>query len=474
MTDFMKFYINGEWVNPAIPNSLDVINPATEEAFTQISLGSKADVDKAVAAAKAAFPAFSKWSVEERIALFERIIELYESRLEEVAQSITAEMGAPITLSRNDQAAVGTSHFKSTLKALKSFEFEKDQDGAILRYEPIGVCGLITPWNWPMNQVGAKVAPALATGCTVVLKPSEVAPLDAMILAEVMDEAGVPAGVFNLVNGYGPEVGEAMSAHPDIHLMSFTGSTRGGIAVAKASADSVKRVAQELGGKSPNIILRDADIEQAVYDGVIFCMNNSGQSCNAPTRMLVPNESMDIAMEAAKRAAESLKVGDPLDETTDLGPVVSEVQFEKIQGLIQKGIDEGATLVTGGTGRPDDLSKGYYVKVTVFANVNNDMTIAREEIFGPVIALLGYDSEEEAIAIANDTEYGLAGYVCSNNLEHARDVANQIRAGQIKINLKSGGQKVPFGGYKQSGNGRENGIWAFHDYLEIKAITGGY
>lgn len=474
MTDFMKFYINGEWVDPAIPNSLDVINPATEEAFTQISLGSKADVDKAVSAAKAAFPAFSKWSVEERIALFERIIELYESRLEEVAQSITAEMGAPITLSRNDQAAVGTSHFKSTLKALKSFEFEKDQDGAILRYEPIGVCGLITPWNWPMNQVGAKVAPALATGCTVVLKPSEVAPLDAMILAEVMDEAGVPAGVFNLVNGNGPEVGEAMSAHPDIHLMSFTGSTRGGIAVAKASADSVKRVAQELGGKSPNIILRDADIEQAVYDGVIFCMNNSGQSCNAPTRMLVPNESMDIAMDAAKRAAESLKVGDPLDETTDLGPVVSEVQFEKIQGLIQKGIDEGATLVTGGTGRPDDLSKGYYVKVTVFANVNNDMTIAREEIFGPVIALLGYDSEEEAIAIANDTEYGLAGYVCSNNLEHARDVANQIRAGQIKINLKSGGQKVPFGGYKQSGNGRENGIWAFHDYLEIKAITGGY
>ncbi|WDU60242.1 aldehyde dehydrogenase family protein [Pseudemcibacter aquimaris] len=470
--DYLKFYINGEWVDPVTPNTADVINPATEEAFTKISMGSKADVDKAVAAAKAAFPVFSKWSVEERIALLERIIELYESRLEEVAQAITAEMGAPITLSREDQAAVGTSHFQATLDALKNFEFEKEDDGAILRYEPIGVCGLITPWNWPMNQVGAKVAPAIAAGCTVVLKPSEIAPLDAMILADIMEEAGLPAGVFNLVNGYGPEVGEAMSSHPDIHMMSFTGSTRGGIAVAKASADSVKRVAQELGGKSPNIILRDADIAQAVYDGVIFCMDNSGQSCNAPTRMLVPNESMDIAIEAARKAAESLKVGDPLDETTDLGPVVSDVQFEKIQGLIQKGIDEGATLVTGGTRRPDHLSKGYYVKVTVFANVNNDMSIAREEIFGPVIALLGYDTEEEAIDIANDTEYGLAGYISSNDMDHARDVAKQIRAGQIKINLKSGGQKVPFGGYKQSGNGRENGVWGFHDYLEIKAITG--
>jgi aldehyde dehydrogenase (NAD+) len=323
-----------------------------------------------------------------------------------------------------------------------------------------------------MNQVAVKVAPALAAGCTIILKPSEIAPLDAIILAEILHEADVPAGVFNLINGNGPDVGEAMSNHPNIHMMSFTGSTRGGIAVAKASANTVKRVSQELGGKSANIILRDIDIAKAVHDGVIYCMDNSGQSCNAPTRMLVPNESMDIAIDAARKAAESLKIGDPSDTSTDLGPVVSDVQFDKIQGLIQKGIDEGATLVTGGTGRPDHLEKGYFVKVTVFANANNDMTISREEIFGPVITLIGYDTEEEAIEIANDTDYGLAGYVSSDDLDHAKDVATQIRAGQVIVNYKSGTSDTPFGGYKQSGNGREKGAWGLHDYLEVKAITG--
>ncbi|MCP5381665.1 MAG: aldehyde dehydrogenase family protein [Kordiimonadaceae bacterium] len=472
MKQYLKFYINGEWVDPEVPNVCDVINPATESAFAQISLGTAKDVDKAVAAAKAAFPKYAKWTVEQRIALLEKIIDIYNKRRDEVALAISNEMGAPITLAKNDQSIVGTLHFESALRALKNFKFEEKQDNIIIRYEPIGVCGLITPWNWPMNQVAVKVAPALAAGCTVILKPSEIAPIDALILAEVLDEAGVPPGVFNLVNGIGPEVGEAMSAHPDIHMMSFTGSTRGGIAVARASANSVKRVSQELGGKSANIILRDANLEKAVADGVRICMNNSGQSCNAPTRMLVPNEYMDKAIQIARETAEKLIIGDPNDENTDLGPVVSKVQFDKIQGLIQKGIDEGATLVTGGTGRPDQLSKGYYVKATVFANANNNMTIAREEIFGPVITLIGYDTEEEAIEIANDTDYGLAGYVCSENLDHAQVIAQQIRAGQILVNYKSGGSDAPFGGYKHSGNGREKGVWGLHDYLEVKAISG--
>ena len=472
MQNNLKFYINGEWVNPTTPNQFDVINPATEEAFTQISLGSKEDVDKAVAATKEAFPSYSKWSVEARADLLQRVLDLYKIRHDEIAKAISLEMGAPIRMSKADQAAVGSSHFQSALDALKNFTFEKEDRGVILRHEPIGVCGLITPWNWPMNQVAVKVAPALAAGCTVVLKPSEIAPLDAMILAEILHEAGVPAGVFNLVNGNGPDVGEAMSSHPDIQMMSFTGSTRGGIAVARASADTVKRVSQELGGKSANIILRDADIAQAVFDGVIYCMDNSGQSCNAPTRMLVPNENMKIAIEAACRAAESLKIGDPADVSVDLGPVISDVQFNKIQGLIQKGINEGATLVAGGIGLPDHLNKGYFVKVTVFANANNSMTIAREEIFGPVITLIGYDTEEEAINIANDTDYGLAGYVSSGDMDHAKDVANQIRAGQVIVNYVGGNSDTPFGGYKQSGNGREKGVWGLHDYLEIKAITG--
>ncbi|MEE9229931.1 MAG: aldehyde dehydrogenase family protein, partial [Acidobacteriota bacterium] len=342
----------------------------------------------------------------------------------------------------------------------------------LLRHEPIGVCGMITPWNWPLNQIASKVGPALAAGCTMILKPSEIAPLNALVFAEILDEAKVPRGVFNLVNGYGVTVGEAMSAHPGIDMMSFTGSTRGGIAVAKASADSVKRVGQELGGKSANIILRDTDICKAVAEGVDYCMNNSGQSCDAPTRMLVPREHMEVAIQAAREKANSTRIGDPASEESEIGPVVSDVQYEKIQRLIQSGIDEGATLVAGGTGRPDNLQKGYYVKPTVFANVTNDMTIAREEIFGPVICILGYDDEEEAIEIANDTDYGLAGYVCSDDIDHARRVAARIRAGQIAINYNDGSIDTPFGGYKQSGNGREKGVWGLREFLEVKAITG--
>jgi aldehyde dehydrogenase (NAD+) len=472
MKQYLKFYINGEWVDPITPKVLDVINPATEEVFTRISMGSKADVDLAVAAAKAAFESYSLWSVQQRIELLEKIIALYEKRKLDVADAISHEMGAPIVQAQKWHAPLGTIHFKSALDALKKFEFETISNKTILRYEPIGVCGLITPWNWPMNQVAVKVAPALAAGCTVILKPSEIAPIDAMILAEVLDEAGVPAGVFNLINGDGPTVGEAMSAHPDIAMMSFTGSTRGGVAVAKTSADTVKRVSQELGGKSGNIILRDTDIAKAVAEGVTNCMENSGQSCNAPSRMLVPNEFMEIAIKAAREAAENIKIGDPADQNTDIGPVVSKIQYDKIQTLIKTGIDEGAMLVTGGLGRPDHLSKGYYVKATVFAKAANTMTIAREEIFGPVVTIIGYETEEDAIKIANDTEYGLAGYVSSGNMDHARKVAERLRAGQVYINYVGGDGDAPFGGYKKSGNGREKGVWGLMDYLEIKAITG--
>jgi aldehyde dehydrogenase (NAD+) len=397
---------------------------------------------------------------------------VYKTRLEDIATAISEEMGAPISMARGSQAILGTSHINAAINVLREFKFETVEDGMILRHEPIGVCGMITPWNWPMNQVAVKVVPALAAGCTMVLKPSEESPIDAMIFAEVLHEAGVPAGVFNLVNGYGPVVGEAMSTHAGIDMMSFTGSTRGGIAVAKASADTVKRVAQELGGKSANIILDDTDVATAVADGVNYCMGNSGQSCNAPTRMLVPNAQMDIAIAAARAAAEAISVDDPAREGNHIGPVVNRSQFEKIQGLIQRGIDEGATLVAGGTGRPGHLPTGYYVKPTVFANVDNNMTVAREEIFGPVISILGYDDEDQAIEIANDTDYGLAGYVSSGNMEHATEVARRIRAGQVAINYTAGTAGTPFGGYKQSGNGREKGRWGLVEFLELKAITG--
>ena len=472
MQNNLKFYINGQWVDPAEPSVIDVINPATEQAFTQISAGSPADIDRAVVAARSAFDDYSKWTVEQRLDLLERIRTVYKARFEDIAQAISAEMGAPIDMSRSSQTVLGMSYIKNSINVLKDFNFETVENGTILRHEPIGVCGMITPWNWPINQVASKVMPAIAVGCTMVLKPSEEAPIDAMILAEVLHEAGVPAGVFNLVNGYGPVVGEAMSKHFDIDMMSFTGSTRGGIAVAKASAETVKRVGQELGGKSANIVLDDTDIAQAVAEGIDYCMDNSGQSCNAPTRMLVPNNQMQTAIDAARQATENIGIGNPAEAGNHIGPVVNKVQFDKIQGLIQQGIDEGATLVAGGTGRPDDLPTGYYVKPTVFANVNNNMTIAREEIFGPVIAILGYDDEDQAIAIANDTEYGLAGYVSSGDMEHAKAVARRIRAGQISINYKGGDASTPFGGYKQSGNGREKGRWGFLEFLEVKAITG--
>jgi aldehyde dehydrogenase (NAD+) len=470
--DHLKFFIDGAWVDPVTPATIDVINPATEKAFTQVSAGSAQDVDLAVAAARRAFTSYSQWSVQQRLELLEKIRAIYKDYFDDIAQAISDEMGAPIDLARGSQAKLGQGHIKSAIKALLNFSFESVEEDMILRYEPIGVCGMITPWNWPMNQVAVKVIPALAAGCTMVLKPSEESPLDSMIFTEVLREAGVPAGVFNLVNGYGPVVGEAMSRHPGIDMMSFTGSARGGIAVAKSSADTVKRVGQELGGKSANIILKDADIAEAVSDGVRYMMGNSGQSCNAPTRMLVPNTRMDEAVEAARAAANSIGVDDPAKPGDHIGPVVNQAQFDKIQALIQQGIDEGATLIAGGTGRPDHLPTGYYVKPTVFANVNNQMTIAREEIFGPVLVILGYDSEDEAVEIANDTDYGLAAYVYSTEMERAKAVARRLRAGQVAINYIGGTADTPFGGYKQSGNGREKGRWGMEEFLELKAITG--
>jgi len=473
MKTYEQFYINGEWVDPAEElNTCDVLNPANEEVIGKIAMGSAADVDKAVIAAKDAFDTYSQTSVEERLALLGKIVEVYQSRYDEIAETISSEMGAPLTLSKAAQAATGLGHFAQAIEILQGFEWEETKGRTLIRKEPIGVVGMITPWNWPINQISCKVAPALAAGCTMVLKPTEIAPLNAMLFAEVMHEAGVPPGVFNLVNGDGLTVGEAMSSHPGIDMMSFTGSTRAGIAVAKGSADTVKRVAQELGGKSANIILDDADFESAITGGARHCFNNSGQSCNAPTRMLVPESRQDEAKEIAKRAAETTKVGDPFSEDTGMGPVVSEIQFNKIQGLIEKGIEEGAELVVGGPGKPEGLNAGYYVRPTVFANVNNDMTIAREEIFGPVLSILPYKNEEEAIQIANDTDYGLYGYVSSGDVEHAKKVANRIRAGSVAINNAAADFTAPFGGYKQSGNGREWGPFGFDEFLEIKAVVG--
>ncbi|MCH8258268.1 MAG: aldehyde dehydrogenase family protein [Proteobacteria bacterium] len=470
MLDKLQFYIDGEWVDPVEPRTLDVVNPATEEVYGRISLGSEADVDKAVAAAQRAFETYSLTSRKERCDLLQAILDEFKKRHDDIAEAIMDEMGAPWGLAKHAQAASGTAHIAAALEVLKTYEFEEVLGSDLIVKEPIGVCGLITPWNWPINQITCKVAPALAAGCTMILKPSEVAPINAILLAEVLHAAGVPKGVFNLVNGDGVTVGAAMSAHPDIHMMSFTGSTRAGILVAKASADSVKRVSQELGGKSANIVLEDADLQTAVSGGVNQVFTNSGQSCNAPTRMLVPAKSHDEALKIAKATAQSVKAGDPFEEGTVIGPVVSEVQFDKIQALIQKGIDEGAELVTGGTGRPDGLNRGYFVKPTIFGGVNNDMTIAREEIFGPVLSILPYESEEEAIEIANDTPYGLSGYVQSSDVDHAMSVAAQIRTGNVHINGSGPDFGAPFGGYKQSGNGREWGELGFEEYLETKAV----
>ena len=472
MSNNLKFYINGAWVDPAAPRTLDVINPATEEPCATISIGAAADVNRAVAAAKAAFPKFSQATQAERVALLRRIVECYKARAEDIAQAVSAEMGAPIAMARHSQAAAGLAHLESTLKALESFHFEEQRGTTRIVREGIGVVGLITPWNWPLNQIACKVAPAIAAGCTMVLKPSEIAPLTGIIFAEIMHAAGTPAGVFNLVNGDGPSVGAVMSSHPDIDMMSFTGSTRAGILVAKSAADTVKRVSQELGGKSANIILPDADLAWSVKKGVESCFNNSGQSCNAPTRMLVPRSLQADAIAVARQTAEAQKVGDPRNEATILGPVVSEAQFNKIQGLIEAGIKENATLVAGGTGRPEGLNRGYYVRPTVFADVTPQMTIAREEIFGPVLSIMPYDSEEQAVAIANDSVYGLSANVESKDVEHARKVARQLRAGQVKVNYPAWDTFAPFGGYKQSGNGREYADWGIHDFLEVKAIIG--
>ena len=472
MREMLKFYIDGEWVDPVTPNTLDVINPANEEVCGRISLGSAADVDKAVAAAKKAFPAWSQSTREERIDLLEKILAEFAKRHDEVATAIMEEMGAPWKLAKYAQAASGPQHIQAAIDALKSFDFEESHGTTQIVKEPIGVCSLITPWNWPMNQIAVKVAPALAAGCTMVLKPSEIAPFDAMIFAEILDAAGVPAGVFNLVNGDGPGVGVALSSHPDVAMVSFTGSTRAGVSVAQNAAPTVKRVAQELGGKSANIILDDADFEREVARGASNCFDNSGQSCNAPTRMLVPKARMDEAAAIAAKRASSTTPGDPQGEDTRMGPVVSEVQWNKIQNLIQKGVDEGATLVAGGPGRPEGLDKGYYVRPTVFADVNNDMTIAREEIFGPVLSILPYEDEEEAIRIANDTPYGLSGYVSSTNLERARRVASRLETGMVHINNASLDALAPFGGYKQSGNGREWGPHGIEEFLEVKSVYG--
>jgi aldehyde dehydrogenase (NAD+) len=472
MREMLKFYIDGEWVDPVTPNPVDVINPATEEPCGRISLGSAADVDLAVAAAKRAEAGYAATTREQRIELLENVLAEFLKRYDDIAEAIMDEMGAPWGLAKGAQAGSGPQHIKATIRALRNFEFEEKNRTTLMVREPIGVCALITPWNWPVNQVACKVAPALAAGCTMVLKPSEIAPFDAMIFAEVLDAAGVPAGVFNLVNGDGPGVGTALAQHPDVAMVSFTGSTRAGVAVAQNAAATVKRVAQELGGKSANILLDDADFEKAVREGAEECFDNTGQSCNAPTRMLVPRDRMQEAAAIAAGVASAIRVGEPRGEGIEVGPLVSAQQWQKVQNLIQKGIDEGATLAAGGTGRPEGLAKGYYAKPTVFADVSNGMTIAREEVFGPVLSIIPYDTEDEAVEIANDTPYGLSGYVSSGSLERARRVAARLRTGMVHINGASLDAMAPFGGYKQSGNGREWGPEGIEEFLEVKSIYG--
>ena len=467
-----QFYINGKWVDPVRPSKLQVINPATEKSVGEISVGSALDIDNAVSAARSAFKSFSKTAISERIELLSEIRNVYKKRFNEIAEAIMTEMGAPINLASGAQASVGMSHLKTALRVLEETKFEYTHNNLIIRKEPIGVCGLITPWNWPINQVVSKLAPCIAAGCTSILKPSEIAPLSAIIIAEIIHEAGAPNGVFNMVHGYGPVVGEAMSNHQDIDMMSFTGSTRGGIAVATSSAKTVKRVSQELGGKSPNIIIDDTKFNESVTRGVSGCMSNTGQSCNAPTRMLVPAHRHDEALEIAKLAAESMTTGDPKLPSTDIGPLVSETQFNKVQDLLKSGIESKATLVTGGVGKPDGLETGYFVKPTIFGNVSNDMEIAQEEIFGPVLSIIPYETDEEAVAIANDTEYGLAAYVAGDNKEKLMYFARNLNAGQIHLNYASGGADAPFGGFKKSGNGREKAEWGLDEFLEIKAIMG--
>jgi len=472
MKNLRRFYIDGQWVDPLQPNDMEVQNPATEQSVATISMGTAADVEIAVAAANRAFTTYSQFSVDQRIGLLEQLLNVYLDHYYEMAVAISMEMGAPITFAIEEQADCGSGHIVAALEALKQYPFEQQMGSTLIVKEPIGVCGLITPWNWPINQILCKVAPALATGCTLVLKPSEIAPLSAYLFSEIIDQAGIPSGVYNMLNGDGSGVGQAMSNHPDIQMLSFTGSTRAGIEVAKSAADSVKRVTQELGGKSPAIIFEDADLESAVTDIVRNMMSNTGQSCNAPSRMLVQASVCDQAVQIAAQTAEQIVVEDPSKEGEHIGPLASRAQFDKVQALIQKGIDEGAELVTGGIGKPDGLETGYFCKPTIFAKVHNQMQIAREEIFGPVLVIIPFDTEQQAIEIANDTHYGLAAYLSTDDSELAQRVAAKLRAGSVRINGAGQGYEVPFGGYKQSGNGREWGEIGFEDYLEIKAISG--
>jgi len=470
--EYRRFYIDGRWVDPIEPKEFTVINPATEAPAGVISMGSAADVDRAVTAARRAFESFAQTSREERRALLQKILAVYKKRYADIAGAIRDEMGAPASLAKGSQAGIGVGHIAAMVDLLETFEFEERRGPNRLTLEPVGVCALITPWNWPMNQVAAKVVPALAAGCTMVLKPSEFSPFSAAIWAEVLHEAGVPPGVFNLINGTGPEVGAALAAHPDVDMVSFTGSTRAGTEVARIAAATVKRVHQELGGKSPNILLDDADFDKAVKASVEHVFQNSGQSCNAPTRLLVPAARMAEVEALARKTAESVLVGDPTSEKTTVGPVVSKIQFERVQGYISQGIKEGAKLIAGGEGRPAGLEKGYFVRPTIFSEVRNDMTIAREEIFGPVLAILPYRDEEEALRIANDTPYGLQAYVWSRDLAHANRVGRKIRAGRVTINGAPGDMSIPFGGFKRSGNGREWGEYGLRDFLEVKAVLG--
>ena len=470
-----QHYVNGQWVDSVGGKALDVINPSNEEVIASITLGSESDTNAAVSAARNAFDSWSITTKEQRLGFLSALLEQYQNRSEEMAQAISVEMGAPIVLSQMAQSGAGIGHLKTTMRELTNFEFERALNERSpndrIHYEAIGVCALITPWNWPMNQVMLKVANALAAGCTCILKPSEIAPLSSLLLAEMIDAAGFPAGVFNLVNGDGQSVGSQLSSHPDVDMVSFTGSTRAGILISKAAADTIKRVSLELGGKGANLIFADAD-EKAVTRGVRQCFGNSGQSCNAPTRMLVERSIYDQAVELAIDSANKTEVGLASEEGRHIGPVVSQMQFDKIQNLIQAGIDEGAKLVAGGTGKPEGCDKGYFVKPTVFADVNNNMQIAREEVFGPVLCIIPFDSEEEAVQIANDTPYGLTNYLQTSDKERVQRVARKLRSGMVEINGQYRSAGSPFGGYKQSGNGREGGVWGLEDFLEVKAIGG--
>jgi aldehyde dehydrogenase (NAD+) len=474
MVQARQLYIDGQWVGPSSDATVAVINPATEAVIGTIALGTAGDVDRAVAAARKAFATFSITPVEERRALLQRIVDLMESRFEDLAQAITSEMGSATSFCHASQVPAGIAHVRAAIEVLADYQFIVRKGSMAIVREPIGVCGLITPWNWPLYQITAKVAPAIAAGCTVVLKPSELSPLSALLFAQIMHDAGTPPGVFNLVNGSGEEVGAAISSHPDIDMVSITGSVRAGVLVAQAAASTVKRVVQELGGKSPNILLEDADFEKAVPLGVASAFRNVGQSCSAPTRMIVPAARLAEVEELARRYVETLVVGDPQNPDTTLGPIANKAQFDRVQQMIAVGINEGARLLCGGPGRPEGLDKGYFARPTIFSGVTTGMRIAQEEIFGPVLCILPCATEEEAVAIANDTVYGLGGHVQSSDLEHARRVALRIRSGQVHINHPAWQAHAPFGGYKQSGNGREYGVFGLEEYLETKAILGYY